>query len=158
MNSQESGVRGQESAARRLAAAALRWKGTPFQAHARIPGAGVDCVQLAAALLEETGLTPATDFPTYSVDFGDHADVSPLLQWLTAQPTWRSIAKTEVQPGDVAVFQVGKVPNHVGVALGEQRFCHCLRGHGVLISNLADPTYARRWVNTFRPCSTANLT
>lgn len=141
-----------------LNASALRWKGTPFQARARLCGAGVDCVQLAAALIEEAGLATGLVFPPYAVDFGDHADTSPVLVWFDAHPEWQPIPAADVQPGDVVVFQVGKVANHVGVALGNQRFCHCLRGHGVLISRLDDPTYARRWVRAYRPCSTLPAT
>jgi len=136
-----------------LNAAALRWKGTPFQARARICGAGVDCVQLAAALIEEAGLATGLAFSPYAVDFGDHADTSPVLAWFDVHPEWAAVPLPEVEAGDVVVFRVGKVANHVGVALGDQRFCHCLRGHGVLISRLDDPTYARRWVRAYRPCS-----
>jgi len=137
--------------AQELQAAAARWKGTPFQARARVCGAGVDCVQLAAALLEEAGLAQGLRFPPYTVDFGDHADASPLLAWFKAHPDWAAVPLPDIEPGDVVVFRVGKVANHVGVALGDQRFCHCLRGHGVLISRLDDPTYARRFAGAFSP-------
>lgn len=142
------------NAAAALNAAASQWKGTPFQERARICGAGVDCVQLAAALLEEAGFAHVPDFPSYSVDFGDHADTSPILDWFAAHPEWQPIPLADAQPGDVVVFRVGKVANHVGIALGDQRFCHCLRGHGVLISRLDDPTYARRFVVAYAPPST----
>ena len=138
--------------------AAARWKGTPFQPRARVCGAGVDCVQLAAALIEEAGLASGLAFPPYTVDFGDHADASPVLAWFEDHPEWTAVELANVEPGDVVVFRVGKVANHVGVALGDQRFCHCLRGHGVLISRLDDPTYARRWVRAFRLCSTLPAT
>ena len=134
-----------------LLAAAQRWLGTPFREYAHICGAGVDCVQPAAALLEEAGLATGLEFPPYSVDFGDYADSSPVLAWFKARPEWTAVPAEDIAPGDVLLFRVGRVVNHVGVALGGQRFCHCLRGHGVLISRLDDPTYARRFAIAFSP-------
>jgi cell wall-associated NlpC family hydrolase len=118
-----------------LLSSAERWRGTPFQARARVCGAGVDCVQLAAALLEEAGLATGLEFPPYTVDFGDHADTSPVLAWFKARPEWTAVPAEDIAPGDVVLFRVGRVVNHVGVALGDQRFCHCLRGHGVPITD-----------------------
>ncbi len=135
-----------------LLAVAGRWRGTPFREHARVCGAGVDCVQLAAAILEEADLAHARDLPPYIVDFGEHADHSPLLAWFQERPEWQSITDpADVLPGDVVLFRVGRVANHCGVALGDRRFIHCLRGHGVLFSRLDDPTYARRFIGAFRP-------
>ncbi len=152
MNGEKSEVRSQKSEWGRLLAVAGRWVGTPFREHARVCGAGVDCVQLAAAVLEEAGLAHARDLPPYIVDFGEHADRSPLLAWFQERPGWEPVIEPgEVEAGDVVLFRVGKVANHCGVALGDRRFIHCLRGHGVLFSRLDDPTYARRFIGAFRP-------
>ncbi|MCA1995918.1 MAG: C40 family peptidase [Armatimonadetes bacterium] len=136
-----------------LVAAAQRWRGTPFREHARVCQGGADCVQLVAALLEETGLTGHLELPAdYVVDVGEHAGRSPLLAWFMARPEWAGTSDpAEVRPGDVLLFRLGHVAGHAGVALGRGRFVHCLRGHGVLFSDLADPTYARRFLCAFSP-------
>lgn len=50
----------------RIACTAREWIGTPFVPHARIKGAGVDCVNLPAAILIEAGVIESTlKDPTY---------------------------------------------------------------------------------------------
>lgn len=135
-----------------LLAAARAWKGTPFRERARVCGHGVDCVQLAAAVLDEAGFGSHALPARYAVDFGPHATRSPLLAWFQEQPEWEAVTQPgDVEAGDVLLFRIGRVANHCGVALGERQFIHCLSGHGVLVSRLDDPTYARRLVCAFRP-------
>ncbi|MCZ7635765.1 MAG: hypothetical protein M5U12_06790 [Verrucomicrobia bacterium] len=89
----------------------------------------MDCVQLAAALLEEAGLATGLEFPPYFVDFGDHADTSPVLAWFKARPEWdRRSGRRHRARGRGPVPGRAGWWNYVGVALGNQRFCHCLRG------------------------------
>jgi cell wall-associated NlpC family hydrolase len=135
-----------------LVQAAQRWLGTPFRPRARVCGHGVDCVQLVAALLAEAGHGHFDPPAGYSNDFGDHATHSPLLAWFQAHPDWEGVVEPgDVEPGDVVLFRVGRVANHCGIALGERQFVHCLRGHGVLLSRLDDPTYASRFACAYRP-------
>ena len=136
---------------RKLIIAAQRWIGTPFHARASVCGHGVDCVQLAAALLSEGGFGDHALPKEYDVDFGDHADKSPLLWWFV-NAEWLGVTDmSDTLPGDVVLFRVGRVANHCGVIIGDRQFCHCLRGHGVMLSRLDDPTYSRRIVMAFRP-------
>jgi cell wall-associated NlpC family hydrolase len=151
MRGEESEARSQEPECSPLHISAARWQGTPFYPRSRLCQVGVDCCQLAAAVLEEAGLG-RHDLPgEYTVDFGDHAARSPLLAWFRERSEWEPVSDAgDIEPGDVVLFRVGRVANHCGVALGERQFLHCLRGHGVMVSRLDDPTYARRFVCAFR--------
>ncbi|MCP5525018.1 MAG: C40 family peptidase [Verrucomicrobiales bacterium] len=130
---------------------AMKWKGTPFVPHAAQPGAGVDCVHLCGEILQEAGLIGDYSFPTYRCDSGSHRDESVVLSWLNHSPAFVRTDGSRVQAGDVLCFHIGRVAHHVGLALGPVRFIHALRGKGVIVSTLRDPTYAKRFVAAYRP-------
>lgn len=135
-----------------IEAIAMKWKGTPFVPHAAQPGAGVDCVHLCAEILQEAGLIGDYSFPTYRCDSGSHRAESTVLRWLESQVGFLQVpVGAHPEPGDVLCFRVGRTAHHVGLALGRQRFIHALRGKGVLVSTLRDPTYAKRFVAAYRP-------
>jgi len=54
--------------------------------------------------------------------------------------------------GDLLCFRIGRgVAHHLGVVTSSSgEFIHCLRGHGVIRSTLADTTYARVLTHIFR--------
>lgn len=136
-----------------LAAIAASWEGTPFIPGAALKGEGVDCVHLAGEILREAGYTVPGAWPAYRCDAGDHAEASILTGWLDASASFRRLTLTvePIQPADLLCFRLGRVPHHVGVALGAHRFIHAMRGYGVRISDLRDPTFARRFTAAYRP-------
>lgn len=125
--------------------AANSWIGTPFQAHARVKGAGVDCVNLAAAIYQEAGLIDEIpEFPRYSMDGGKHLAKSTLSAVLATIPGFQQVDLESIYPGALLVFALGRVTHHIGVALDERRFVHALQGPGVIISSLKEKSYSKR--------------
>jgi cell wall-associated NlpC family hydrolase len=136
----------------RLIQVARRWLGTPFVPHACIPQAGVDCVQLVAAIYWETGAIDDRQFPDYTMDGGEHRNSSQVLEWLEASTRFeRLMPGASVQTGDLACFRMGRVPHHVGLVLQPPLFIHAMRNYGVIESRLDDPTFAKRLMAVYRP-------
>ena len=129
----------------RLQEIAKSWLGTPFHDHACAKQVGVDCVHLAASIYAELGLIPEVPkFPTYSMDGGRHLNASILSGVLARLPGFQQIQKHTVYPGALLVFNMGRVTHHIGVALDERKFIHCLEGTGVIISSRLEKLYKRR--------------
>ncbi|MCL4179177.1 MAG: C40 family peptidase [Verrucomicrobia bacterium] len=136
----------------RLIQVARRWLGTPFVPHACIPQAGVDCVQLVAAIYWETGAIDDRQFPDYTMDGGEHRNSSQVLEWLEASTRFERLTPgAAVQSGDIACFRMGRVPHHVGLILQPPLFIHAMRNYGVIESRLDDPTFAKRLMAVYRP-------
>jgi cell wall-associated NlpC family hydrolase len=136
----------------RLTQVARRWLGTPFIPHACVPQAGVDCVQLVAAIYWETHAIDDLGFPEYAMDGGEHRDTSQVLEWLEASPRFeRLVPEAAFQTGDLACFRIGRVPHHVGLFTAPPIFIHAMRNYGVIESRLDDPTFGKRLTTVYRP-------
>jgi hypothetical protein len=82
MRADESVFFANEKRRRALEWEASSWVGTPFHAHARLKGVGVDCVQLAAALYIATGFLTEFEVGWYPIDGGNHDAVSRVTAWI----------------------------------------------------------------------------
>jgi len=140
-----------EAMQRSLHAVALSWIGTPFIGHACIKGAGVDCVHLVANVLIEAGCKFVFNPPPYSLDGGHHLGLSKIVTWIEGSGHFNIIPDFPVNIGDVLLFRIGKVAHHIGVKVTPATFLHALRKHGVIESNVGDPTWARRLTCAYRP-------
>lgn len=138
-------------AQRRLYSVALSWIGTPFVAHAMIKGAGVDCVSLAAAVYVESGLVLNYSAPPYSLDGGNHLNLSKIVTWIEASGRFEEVPDKRALIGDVLLFKMGRVDHHVGIKITESTFVQALRRYGVVESNCKDPTWARRLSRVYQP-------
>lgn len=99
-----------------IVAAARALVGTPYRAHARVPGpnGGTDCIGLPIMVAWECALKPRTfDIQGYSMK--PDGSMLPLCHDLMA-----SIPRDAMQIGDVVVVRYGKEPHHIGV-LGDYR-------------------------------------
>ncbi len=61
------------------------------------------------------------------------------------------ISLTELQEGDLVFFNTrGRGISHVGIYLGSNKFAHASSGHGVVISDMYDPYYSKRYLGAGR--------
>lgn len=61
------------------------------------------------------------------------------------------VAKSELQAGDLVFFNTsGKGISHVGIYLGDGTFAHASTSRGVIITELSDSYYAKRYVTARR--------
>jgi cell wall-associated NlpC family hydrolase len=101
------------------------WIGTPYRAGGSTT-TGTDCSGFTQAVMAELGVT----VPRRS---RDQAKVG------------RRIDRSELQPGDLVLFDLRKSPgiDHVGIYTGDGTFVHASRQQGVVIDRLDAPAYRR---------------
>lgn len=137
-----------------LGVSAARWIKTPFILGAAVCGAGVDCVRFVASVLVECGHLDGYTFPAYSVDGGSHLDKSLVEAWLEGNPRFEPVPVSELMPGDVLAFRIGRgVSHHVGLYNGRPpgAIWSAMGNDGVQARTLRDPTWGRRLVRAWRP-------
>lgn len=111
--------------------AAKKWLGTPYR-YGGTTRRGVDCSGLSVHLLEEVGVSLPRSVREQKV-VGHEVELDALA------------------PGDLVFFRLESPRvNHVGVALGGDRFVHASRTRGVRIDRLDDDYFRRRVVESRR--------
>jgi len=93
---------------------------TPYHAHARLPGVGIDCIGVPIVACWLTGLKPR------SFDIQNYRTVPDGSLLPLCDEHMLRITQAEMQPGDVVVVRWGQIPHHVGL-VGDWR-------HGGLLS------------------------
>lgn len=130
---------------------ARSWIGTPFYPHVAIKGVGADCVTFALRVFQGVGLIPQSEsLPKYALDGGSHLPASQVIEWLKACGWFVEISGAPLA-GDVVTFRVGKVVHHVGIAITDMKFVHCIRRYGVIESDLRDETWKSRLQTIWTP-------
>ena len=136
-----------------LRSAAAELKGTPFYPNSEAPGrtGGIDCVHTLNWLYRACGAVGYIDVPPQTMDYGQHATSSRLIEAFDTWPElrarfaciWRApaAAQTDLRaillPGDALCFLEGAVSHHGGVLLEHGDFLHCLSREGVHTMRLA---------------------
>lgn len=103
-----------------------RWRGTPYRAGG-LSTHGIDCSGFVALAYKAT---LDVDLPRTAIE-----------QATLGQP----IARAALQPGDLVFFKTGVRARHVGIYLDGGRFMHASRRRGVMISDLDDGYWRRRF-------------
>jgi cell wall-associated NlpC family hydrolase len=134
-----------------LEAEAWNWVGTPFVPHAATCRAGVDCVNLNAAIYVRCGHLTSFSPPSYTLDGGKHQAGSQLLAWLETHPLWfEKVEDKKATPGDTLCFRQGRSSHHAGLMVTEFKFIHAMERYGVVIGKL-DGCYKLALTAVFRP-------
>lgn len=69
----------------------------------------------------------------------------------------RRVSRAALKPGDLVFFKPTRRLNHVGVYLGDGLFMHASSSQGVMISQLDNHYWARRYVQARRPIENPQL-
>lgn len=118
-----------------LVAEAARWLGVPYK-YAGNDKKGVDC----------SGLTSQVFLKTLNVKMPRSSREQ--QQWCI------NIRKENLQPGDLVFFATGSDRNrvsHVGIYIGNGDIIHASSSRGVIISNLTENYYLKRYHSSGRP-------
>lgn len=142
-----------------LICAASEWHGTPFKAHGKVRGVGVDCVQLAAQIYQRVGFIETCAFPPYVMDGGQHNNSSLLVEWVESTNrficVWTDRTDLAGSPvsacGDLLCFRIGRVAWHVGIAVNPVKFVHVFQGSAVAEAQINDSTWRKRLTRIYRP-------
>jgi cell wall-associated NlpC family hydrolase len=131
---------------------AASWVGTPFAANSSAKGLGVSCHTLAGALYAAVGwgdiLIP--DVAISHARFGENSLADPFFDSMAERFT-QLPHDSEILPGDVLGFRIGRIVHHLGTALRNGRFIHALEGLGATVSTTEDATYRSRLTTIWRP-------
>lgn len=138
-----------------IATEAATWLGTPFMPNAAVKGAGVSCQKLVGEIYLAMGVWPAGfAIPEWPLDFGDPILAKAMCDWMDGQKDrFEDVSELSVTiPGDMVGFRIGPDLKHLGIVLTSSgSFIHCLRGPGVMMSELRDATYLKRIEKIWRP-------
>jgi cell wall-associated NlpC family hydrolase len=132
-----------------LIAEASSWLGTPFRSYARVKGVGVDCVNLAMALYQETGFLNGLSLPYYRVGEGAHIHTSKLEEWIEKCGRFERAQSPAV--GDALCIRFGDVSHHVGVVTSDTMFIHVYRRQNATENSLADSFWTEKTTAIWRP-------
>jgi hypothetical protein len=140
-----------------LADEAEKWRGTPFMPNGCIKGAGVSCQKLVGALYIATGVWPedlkVPDGPMGWSNAHEDSLITAVMEGEVKAGRFADVSDfSEVMPGDLVGFKLGGCLHHLGVTLTTSgMFVHCIRGPGVMFSELRDATYLKRIEKIWRP-------
>ncbi len=115
----------------RLEEAHQNWRGVPYR-YGGLTKSGVDC----------SGLV----FLTFRDQFGLPLPRTAQAQARLGQP----VARDDIRPGDLVFFKTRPSVNHVGIAMGNDKFLHASSKQGVKISSLNNTYWAARYWKAIR--------
>lgn len=133
------------------------WIGTPYQHQAMVKGdgGGVDCAMLIAGVAINIGIMDKSirkDIPPYPMEWHFHNDV-PLMTNIMEifGCKKRNISSlASLKPGDIVAFQLGRVPSHLGLYVGDNLFIHAYGGVKFVTKNELSAQWADRFHSAYR--------
>ncbi len=104
------------------------WLGTPY-CYAGKNEKGIDCSGFVNRIYSNVYGIPLTGNSSGLYQSSDH------------------LKKNKLQEGDLVFFKIHrKRISHVGIYLGENKFAHSSRTNGVMVSDLDEPYYKKRFI------------
>lgn len=133
---------------------ARTWLGTPFHHQGRAKGAGVDCVGLPGMSAQSVGFK-VEDRTGYSrLPDGETLEAELDRQMLCVWQRGMGDPLAVLQPGDVPLFRMPRLPRHVGIYCGvvdgEHRFIHATSDVGKVVEINLDAYWRRALKKVYR--------
>lgn len=129
----------------------LKVMGVPFREKGR-DYSGLDCYGMVVLGMKEVyGVV----LPSYVDDYTDtgHSQQTRLeLSELIAMKKRKWEQVTKYQPMDVALFNLGGMPIHVGLMIDKKNFIHCEKKIGTVVESINSLAWNRRLSGVFRLC------
>jgi NlpC/P60 family putative phage cell wall peptidase len=105
-----------------IVAQARTWIGTPFHHQGRVKGKGCDCIGMVMGAIAETGAhsryrdLAGNPIPFNRFDYTHYAaDPSSTKLAMTLDSHLTAIDERNIQPGDVLLFKIVRLPQHVAI-------------------------------------------
>jgi cell wall-associated NlpC family hydrolase len=137
---------------------ARSWIGTPYHHMGRVKGVGADCATFPAEVYAAVGAIPPLAIDYYPPDWHLHRGEEKYL----ARVLEHAHAVSAPEPGDFALWRVGRAFAHGAIVLAWPRIVHAAAGIGVIEDDGTSPALAfgrrggagaRRDVRFFSPFS-----
>jgi cell wall-associated NlpC family hydrolase len=132
-----------------VVAEAKSWLGTPYHHRGRLKGIGVDCAQFPLLVYAAAGLFEAFETGDYPPGWHLHRNEERYLAAVTARA--RAIGETDLQPGDFALFRIGRCFSHGAIVIAWPRLIHAVLGARVMEDLASAPALAGKPVKFFTP-------
>ena len=127
-----------------VVAEAKTWLLTPYHHAACVKGAGVDCAYFLKAVFESVGMVSPFVVTGYPRDWHLHNDEERYLNYVTQY----AHRVDRAQPGDVALFKVGRVVSHGAMVVDWPLMIHSYHTRGVCYGSIEDGEFRDRKGNT----------
>ena len=111
--------------------------GIPFVPYGRDPRIGLDCWGLVLVAMRRLGV----DIPDWGVNPSNPEDVA--LQVENFRHKFQEVSGLDT--GILVLLRYHpRLGNHIGIGIGKNKFLHTVPDHGVLVSGVNEPLWARR--------------
>lgn len=129
-----------ESTGQKIANAAIKWLGTPYQNNAMVRGVGVDCAYLLVAAVVESGLMPKDrlNIEDYSNEWHLHHSEEKYLKYVEQVADKVDLENDILEIGDFLLYQFGRCISHGAIYIGNGLVIHAFVDYGVIFSKLED--------------------
>ena len=121
-----------------VVAEARSWEKTPYHDHGRVKGVGADCALFpldvySATLFPELGIVPPP-VPKYVQQWHLHRDEEKYLTYVRELGAIE-ISEAQLQPGDFALWRIGRVYSHGAIVLAWPQIIHAVNPGGVVLGD-----------------------
>ncbi|EPD71887.1 MULTISPECIES: NlpC/P60 family protein [Acidaminococcus] len=120
----------------KIAAASLKWLGTPHVNMAKSRGHGVDCGMLLIASLEDAGAIAPNGIPVKP--YSNMWHLSHGKEWFKSYVETYCDKVETMERGDFLLYQFGRCISHGAVYVGNGTICHAYVDTGVILSSIND--------------------
>ncbi|MDP9039576.1 MAG: hydrolase [Acidobacteriota bacterium] len=117
-----------------VVAEARSWLRTPYHHRANIKGSGADCALFPLAVYTSVLGLVAPPLPPYVQQFNLHSSEEKYLTYVREFGA-REIQQDEVQPGDFALWRIGRCYSHGAIVLEWPNIIHAVNPRGVILGN-----------------------
>ena len=122
------------------------WIGTPWKHNQKAKGHGVDCVNFLYEIASASGI----ELPPMPKRYKRNVVGDSISSYLAQ--TFRLISFTEIQKGDILVFQWGGVGHHVGIVADTMpciSFIHANNNLGFVLKQNLDTDFLARLIEQY---------
>jgi cell wall-associated NlpC family hydrolase len=109
---------------------AREWLRTPYHSHARVKGAGCDCLTFIVEVFHEGGFIPQIEIPYYSpmwhLSRSEELYINAISKYCHEKDGARPL------PGDLMLIKIARVFAHAAIVLEWPLCVHALMGRGVV--------------------------
>jgi cell wall-associated NlpC family hydrolase len=126
---------------------------TPYHAHARIKGVGLDCATFLEVVYASANVFVARDLPDLSPQWFLHADREWYLEHLSRYAV--EYSDHPPQAGDIVCARHGRAYSHGAIVTAWPRVIHCFPPCVMETSVHYDPVYMGRPLKYFDPWAVA---
>lgn len=119
-----------------VVAEAQSWIRTPYHSNAAVKGCGADCALLPLAVYSKVLGLQAPPLPKYVMQWHLHRDEEKYLGYVRSLGAIE-ISATEIQPGDFALWRVGRVYSHGAIVIAWPKVIHAINPRGVIYGDVS---------------------